>query len=75
MNLDAAENLVYLKGHKGPHPAAYHREIFRRLSLAIEDCGTIAQCRSKLMEELRKISEEICTPESLLHGLVTKSQD
>jgi HNH/ENDO VII superfamily nuclease len=75
MSLDAAENLVYLKGHKGPHPAEYHKEVFGRLFRATEDCGTTAQCRSKLLDALRKISEEICTPESLLHRLATKSQD
>ncbi|PTL84488.1 AHH domain-containing protein [Vitiosangium sp. GDMCC 1.1324] len=75
MSLDAAENLVYLKGHKGPHPEVYHREIFRKLSAAIEDCETVSQCRSKLAEALRKIAEEVCTPGSRLHRLATQSQD
>jgi hypothetical protein len=75
MGLDAAENLVYLKGHKGPHPEAYHREVFRRLNLATEDCGTTSQCRRKLQEALRMIAEEVCTPGSLLHQLATKSRE
>ncbi|WP_233262262.1 AHH domain-containing protein [Vitiosangium sp. GDMCC 1.1324] len=31
MSLDAAENLVYLKGHKGPHPEEYHSEVYQRI--------------------------------------------
>ncbi|WP_395835211.1 AHH domain-containing protein [Cystobacter fuscus] len=75
MSLDAAENLVYLKGHKGPHPAEYHQEVYKRLGAATEDCGTASQCRRKLQAALRMIAEEVCTPGSLLHRLATKSQD
>ncbi|WP_002624253.1 AHH domain-containing protein [Cystobacter fuscus] len=75
MSLDAAENLVYLKGHKGPHPEEYHKEVFRRLSLATEDCGTTSQCKSALQQALRKVAEEVCTAGSLLHRLATKSPD
>jgi hypothetical protein len=31
LGLDAPENRIYLKGHQGPHPEAYHAEVFRRL--------------------------------------------
>ncbi|WP_075207489.1 AHH domain-containing protein [Archangium violaceum] len=75
MSLDAAENLVYLKGHRGPHPEAYHREVYRTLASATEDCGSLSQCRSKLAEALQRIAREVCTPGSRLHTLVTKSQD
>jgi hypothetical protein len=75
MSLDATENLVYLKGHKGPHPEEYHEEVFERLSRAIRGCGTVSQCRSNLMESLRKLAEEVCTPGSRLHRLATKSQE
>ncbi|OJT25853.1 hypothetical protein BO221_08405 [Archangium sp. Cb G35] len=75
MSLDAAENLIYLKGHKGPHPEAYHREVYRTLASATEDCGSLSQCKSKLAEALRRIAREVCTPGSRLHTLVTKSQD
>ncbi|HYO55172.1 AHH domain-containing protein [Archangium sp.] len=74
MDLNARENLIYLKGHKGPHPEEYHAEIFRRLKDAIEGCRPMSLCRGRLVEELRKLAEEICTPGSLLHQLVTKSQ-
>jgi hypothetical protein len=73
MGLDAAQNLVYLKGHKGPHPEQYHEEIFRRLSQAVVDCQSTSHCRIKLVEELRKLADEICTPGSLLHRLATRS--
>jgi hypothetical protein len=73
MSLDAAENLVYLEGHKGPHPEAYHTEIYRRLSIAVAQCRTLAQCRSSLVKELKSIAEELCTPGSRLYRLATKT--
>jgi hypothetical protein len=75
MSLDAAENLVYLKGHKGPHPEAYHEAVNQRLSRVIRNCGTTSQCKRKLVEALRKLADEVCTPGSQLHRLVTKSQE
>ncbi|WP_239470149.1 AHH domain-containing protein [Archangium violaceum] len=75
MSLDAAENLVYLKGHKGPHPEEYHREVHRKLSQALQGCATVSRCRIKLVKVLRDIAEEVCSPGSPLHLLVTKSQD
>ncbi|WNG43394.1 hypothetical protein F0U60_04255 [Archangium minus] len=75
MSLDAAENLIYLKGHKGPHPEEYHEVVYNRLRAALEDCGTVSHCKDKLMETLKKIADETCTPGSRLHQLVTRSQD
>ncbi|PTL84576.1 AHH domain-containing protein [Vitiosangium sp. GDMCC 1.1324] len=75
MSLDAKENLVYLKGHKGPHPEEYHDEVFRILRAVVSDCKTVAECRSKLIAALKRLAEETCTPGSQLHRLVTKSQD
>jgi hypothetical protein len=75
MSLDAAENLVYLKGHKGPHPAEYHKAVYNALSKAIRGCTTVLQCRNKLVEKLKEIAGEVCTPGSILHRLATKSQD
>lgn len=72
MNLDALENQVFLKGHGGPHPEAYHEEIHRRLREAIKDCKTQQVCRAKLVDELKQISDEVCTPGTRLHRLVTK---
>jgi hypothetical protein len=75
MSLDAAENLVYLKGHKGPHPEAYHREVYGKLRAAVRDCEDVPQCRSKLAKALKELADEICTPGSRLHRLTTRSQD
>jgi len=73
MNLDAAENLVYLKGHKGPHPEAYHNAVYTRLEDALRRCQTLEQCRTSLRAELKRLAEEVCTPGSWLHRLATKS--
>ncbi|PTL77779.1 AHH domain-containing protein [Vitiosangium sp. GDMCC 1.1324] len=73
MTLDALENQVFLKGHEGPHPEEYHEEIHRRLREAIRDCKTKQLCRAKLVDELKRISDEVCTPGTRLHRLVTKS--
>jgi hypothetical protein len=73
MSLDAKENLVYLKGHSGPHPAEYHSEIYLRLEEALGDCRTVAQCRSGLVGELNRLADEVCTPGSELHQWVTKT--
>ncbi|QRK13614.1 AHH domain-containing protein [Archangium violaceum] len=75
MSLDAKENLVYLKGHKGPHPEAYHQALYDELRRAMSGCGTAALCKNKLVEVLAKIADEVCTPGSRLHRLITKSQD
>ncbi|PTL77173.1 AHH domain-containing protein, partial [Vitiosangium sp. GDMCC 1.1324] len=75
LDLDAAENLVYLQGHKGPHPEEYHTEIYRRLTTAVAQCQTLMQCRNALVEELKKIAREVCTPGTRLHRLATKTSD
>ena len=73
MSLDAAENLVYLKGHKGPHSAEYHSEIYQRIEEALGECRTAPQCRSRLVQALKGLVDEICTPGSALHQWVTKT--
>jgi hypothetical protein len=75
MSLDAAENLVYLKGHKGPHPEEYHKEVYKKLDGAVRGCTTSAHCKRKLTEALRELANEVCTPGSRLHQLATKSHD
>jgi hypothetical protein len=72
LSLEDAANTVYLKGHYGPHPQAYHQTVLTRLRLATEGCPDIATCRRLLTDELRSIAEEICTPGSMLNGLLTK---
>jgi hypothetical protein len=75
MDLNDAANLVYLKGHQGPHPEAYHKEIFRRLRDAVEGCVSRSDCRSKLVAALQGIARDVCTPGSRLHELATKAQE
>ncbi|WNG54080.1 hypothetical protein F0U59_04195 [Archangium gephyra] len=75
MDMDAAENLVYLKGHKGPHPEEYHRAVHEKLRGAVLDCGTFPQCRHKLAKALKELADEVCTPGSRLYQLATRSQD
>jgi hypothetical protein len=72
MTLNARENQVFLKGHGGPHPEAYHDEIFVRLQEAVRKCKTQQTCRDSLVGELKKIADEVCTPGTPLHRLVTK---
>ncbi|HYO56718.1 AHH domain-containing protein [Archangium sp.] len=72
MSLDDPANIVYLRDHKGPHPEAYHREIFERLREALGTCRTRAECQAKLVEELDKIAREVCTPGSKLNKLATR---
>jgi hypothetical protein len=73
MGLDDPANLVYLRGHKGPHPEAYHREIFTRLRGALGTCRSVAECRTQLITMLDKIAGELCTPRSVLNKLATRT--
>jgi hypothetical protein len=73
MSLDAAENLVYLKGHQGPHPEAYHERVYEQLREAVAHCKTQKQCRTALVETLRGLADELCTPGSWLNRVVTKT--
>jgi len=59
MGLDDDANKVNLLGHFGPHPEEYHGEIFRRLEDAIRFCKTQQQCRLRLLDELKRIADEI----------------
>jgi hypothetical protein len=72
MSLDARENQVYLENHSGPHSEEYHEEVYKRLQRAVAKCTTTQDCRARLVEELRKIAAEVCTPGSRLNRLVTK---
>lgn len=72
MELKDPENVVPLKGHKGPHPEEYHREVYRRLELAMRGCRNVAQCKAALEQELRALSGEISTQGSFLNTLLTR---
>lgn len=72
MSLDDPANIVYLQGHKGPHPEAYHVEVFMRLQEALMDCQNQRECQRKFMNALDEIAGDICTPGSKLNKLATK---
>lgn len=72
MDLDDEANLVNLLNHFGPHPEEYHEEIHDRLRRALGSCKTQLQCRAALVAELRRIADEVCTPGSRLHRLITR---
>ncbi|HZH78964.1 MAG TPA: AHH domain-containing protein [Archangium sp.] len=72
MSLDAPANIVYLLGHLGPHPEAYHEEVFSRLRAALGECQTQASCRSRLVDALDRIARDVCTPGSPLNKLATR---
>ncbi|AKF81648.1 hypothetical protein MFUL124B02_22120 [Myxococcus fulvus 124B02] len=69
-----AANIVNIKGHQGPHPQAYHREVHKRLLEATEDCRTMQQCREALTAELRRLAREISKEGSKLNKWVTRSE-
>jgi hypothetical protein len=72
MSLNDAANKVRVPGHKGPHPVEYHRDVFKRLNEAMEDCSSMKQCRESLTSALRELAEEISTPGSKLNRLVNR---
>jgi hypothetical protein len=72
ISLDDPVNIVYLVGHQGPHPEAYHQDVYDRLSNAVSTCQTRTDCKRKLIEALDKIAGDICRPDSKLHKLLTK---
>ena len=72
MSLDDPANIVYLIAHQGPHPEAYHQEIYTRLETALGRCRGKAECRARIMEELDQIAADICQSGSALNKLLTK---
>ncbi|NMO16372.1 AHH domain-containing protein [Pyxidicoccus fallax] len=73
MSLDDSANLVYLKGHQGPHPEDYHVNVYERLEAVFTRCNGREQCRTMLTQELKKLADEVCTPGSALNRLATRT--
>ncbi|WP_223756672.1 AHH domain-containing protein [Myxococcus sp. RHSTA-1-4] len=71
MSLEDPANLVYLLGHQGPHPEAYHSEVFKRLEDALGECDAVPRCRPRLVQELQKLMSDVCTPGTRLHQWAT----
>jgi hypothetical protein len=74
MSMEDPANKVRIQGHKGPHPGAYHEQIYQRLAKAVEDCETKAQCREALTRELEKLANQLRTVGSELNKLVTRTR-
>ncbi|MBN8229903.1 AHH domain-containing protein [Corallococcus macrosporus] len=72
MSLDDEVNTVRVAGHKGPHPEAYHKAVYKRLRDALGRCRTILTCREALVEELQSLGQEISTQNTPLNLLVTQ---
>jgi len=71
MRLSDAENIVPIRGHKGPHPQQYHDIVYERLRGALGECSTIVECRGRLTGALKRLANEIATPGTELNSLVT----
>ncbi len=74
MRLNDAENIVPIQGHKGPHPQRYHEIVYDRLERALGDCSTIAECRGRLTDALKRLANEIAKPGTELNRLVTQGR-
>jgi A nuclease family of the HNH/ENDO VII superfamily with conserved AHH len=71
MRLEDRENIVPIQGHKGPHPQRYHEAIYERLRKTLGDCGSIAECRARMLPALDELAKLISTPGTELNRLVT----
>ncbi|ATB37474.1 lipoprotein [Cystobacter fuscus] len=74
MTLEDVANKVRLKGHEGPHPERYHKEVVERLERSVERCRTTETCRASLMEELAKVADELLMADSPLRRLIVKGE-
>jgi hypothetical protein len=72
MDMDDAANKVFVPGHKGPHPEAYHSAVYDRLVNAVRGKNGAAY-RDALDKELRAIGREAATPGTLLNRLITRT--
>ncbi|MFY2558941.1 AHH domain-containing protein [Corallococcus terminator] len=72
MELKDQENIVPIKGHRGPHPQRYHELVFEELDAATSTCRTVQSCRAALQATLRRLAREVATPGTELNLLVTR---
>ncbi|MBZ4411829.1 AHH domain-containing protein [Myxococcus sp. XM-1-1-1] len=72
MELKDPENIVEVRGHRGPHPQRYHEAVYARLNDSVRSCRTVETCRKALTAELRSVAIEVRTKGTELHELVTK---
>jgi hypothetical protein len=72
MSMEDPANKVSIKGHKGPHPEAYHKEVYRRLRDATSTCRSTLDCRNALVTELRQMAQELTDGSSKLYKLLSE---
>jgi hypothetical protein len=75
MTLNDPSNLVRIRGHEGPHPEAYHREVYLRIQRVLRLCRNTDACREALVMELKKLRNELLMPGNMLRRLVTKDRE
>ncbi len=71
MTLDDVANRVRVPGHGGPHPNAYHTEVFDRLSRATEGLSGPSYSGA-FRAELDAIRTEAGTAGSALNRLIVR---
>lgn len=71
MSMNDPANKVQLIGHKGPHPEAYHRAVFRRLDDATSACPNQRECAHALRKVLQDLAAELNKMDSELYKLLT----
>ncbi len=71
MELKDPENIVPIKGHKGPHSQEYHESVFRRLNSATARCRSVEECRKLLTKALQQLAKEAATAGSEINNLLT----
>ncbi|QRN93562.1 AHH domain-containing protein [Archangium violaceum] len=72
MSMEDPANKVQLPGHTGPHPQAYHEEVYRRLERATASCQNTQQCRVALVDQLRRLARELTDKDSMIYKLLTQ---
>ncbi|WP_434389610.1 AHH domain-containing protein [Melittangium boletus] len=72
MSMEDPANKVTIEGHKGPHPEAYHKEVYGRLREATSTCRSPLGCRNALVTELRRMAQELTDRSSKLYKLLSE---
>jgi len=69
VGLESGWNKVYLRGHYGPHPEAYHKRIFERLAKAVRGKRPHTNAYTQAVQrELRKLGRDLLGDVTKLNG-------
>jgi hypothetical protein len=71
MSMNDADNIVNVIDHAGPHPEAYHQEVYNRLQNATAGLSG-GDYASAFRGALQSIGREVATPGSPLNLLVRR---